>query len=470
MSFSRDPPPAMSLSQDTQGIFSEFEDPERQDLVHRVLINVGVIEADFVEEIPRANLFLLWFAAKETLEEWAKPASDTVILVLRKQLNEAPLDIPAFLVFSKKNPFTEIRSKKRKFSQPSEEHQQSSPTTSTMSSDPRSNLDATSMECLSVDHSANLQPAIPFPTTSSLPKRDQTIVAQSLGRDKNRCLVTAQGSLFLQSAHIVPHRFSGTVVRSGHTPFWNHLTIYWGRAQCKKWEAELLQGDVINTEFTANMMSLSQHAHSYWGSARFAFRPVSINEDRTEMQIALHWLPILPTSIKRTDLVLPTENPFKNPDAHTRFLPSNNEGLYHWLRQEEIQSGELFTVVTDNPAERPLPSWDLLTLMWHLTRLAAMQGAGEEEEDEEGRPDDDTAPISMGNRADRKENRRVSRGRSPAIPHHSENLSPASAQFTMRLRSQEKSISPLRQLSPGLEIPKRQRLHHSRSRSPMLEE
>ena len=47
-----------------------------------------------------------------------------------------------------------------------------------------------------------------------------------------------------------------------------------------------------------------------------------------------------------------------------------------------LESGHIFTVRTDNPETHPLPSMELLQLRWDLSRIANMQGVGEEELDD----------------------------------------------------------------------------------------
>ncbi|KAJ5890158.1 hypothetical protein N7504_010968 [Penicillium tannophilum] len=325
----------MSVSCDTENIFSEFEDPERQALIGRVLNNLKLVKGDSEEEIPRGNLFLLWFAAKDVLEDLARPSSDARLMSLQqKLLTLLQLDIPSFLVFTKQNPFTSTRGT----------------------------------------------------------KRNSRIVEKSLARDREQCLVTMRGAPTLESAHIIPNQFCGTVVRPGSSEFWNHLRAFWGQTQTQKWEAELLQSSyTINTEFTANMMTLSKQVNAYWRCAMCAFRPVSVNEAQTVMHIALHWLPMLQPSVKRSDYVSPTENPFSGDTQEVMTmttLPTARIGLYNWERKVEIRSGDIFTVTTDDPLHRPLPSWDLLLLMWHLTRIAAMQGAGEDSDDDLPSDDD----------------------------------------------------------------------------------
>lgn len=91
----------MSVSCDTENIFSEFEDPERQALIGRVLNNLELADGDSQAEIPRGTLFLLWFAAKNVLEDLAKPLSDASLTLLQKRVvTSLPLDIPSFCKYS----------------------------------------------------------------------------------------------------------------------------------------------------------------------------------------------------------------------------------------------------------------------------------------------------------------------------------------------------------------------------------
>jgi hypothetical protein len=60
---------------------------------------------------------------------------------------------------------------------------------------------------------------------------------------------------------------------------------------------------------------------------------------------------------------------------------TEKEGIECFLarRQDDgsyrgIESGDIFTFTTDDPAIRPLPSWELLDMQWVLQRLTAMSG------------------------------------------------------------------------------------------------
>ena len=119
-----------------------------------------------------------------------------------------------------------------------------------------------------------------------------------------------------------------------------------------------------------------------------AFRPLWTNESKTEMRLGFHWLSLLPNAIKRRDLVLSTENPFDDEDQQKNLLPTRKISLFNYEADKRIVSGDVFVVATDDPQTRPLPSWDLLLLMWHLSRIAAMQGAGEDSDDDDPSDDD----------------------------------------------------------------------------------
>ncbi|KAL2376476.1 hypothetical protein RJZ90_007473 [Blastomyces dermatitidis] len=85
--------------------------------------------------------------------------------------------------------------------------------------------------------------------------------------------------------------------------------------------------------------------------------------------------------------------------------PATSEGLYDYDGGEgspvatgkrkmdgqpeygALISGQVITLTTDDVAKRPLPSWPLLELQWHLQRVAGMSGAAEAR-DEVGRNDD----------------------------------------------------------------------------------
>jgi hypothetical protein len=139
----------------------------------------------------------------------------------------------------------------------------------------------------------------------------------------------------------------------------------------------------MDMERLYNQITLEVHVHRYWDCAQIALRPIWVSEDRTEMQIAYHWLPLtenMPGAAEhiRYEYVSIMENPYQDPKYRPRETPGGNNVVFHMETGVRISSGYVFTVKTDNKDERPLPSMELLELRWHLSRIAHMQGAAEE--------------------------------------------------------------------------------------------
>ncbi|KAJ5197254.1 hypothetical protein N7449_007733 [Penicillium cf. viridicatum] len=142
---------------------------------------------------------------------------------------------------------------------------------------------------------------------------------------------------------------------------------------------------------------------SLWKSLFIGTRTVRFNEDRTEMQIAFHWLPLkenIPGAAKhiRSELVSIAENPYQDPKYRPRESPGRNNVVFHTKTGVRISSGYVFTVKTDNKRERPLPSMELLGIRWHLSRIARMQGKAEDE-DSDYESDGGSVSVRSGSRS-----------------------------------------------------------------------
>lgn len=125
-------------------------------------------------------------------------------------------------------------------------------------------------------------------------------------------------------------------------------------------------------------MTLDAQVKEYWDNGLIAFRPIRINREDTEMQIAFYWLPHKESlgEIWRDDFMPLEDNSFEGPeyegDQHKG--PETGEAIVHAETGEKIRSGDIFTVRTDDKEHRPLPSFELLEMRWHLSRIAAMKG------------------------------------------------------------------------------------------------
>lgn len=228
------------------------------------------------------------------------------------------------------------------------------------------------------------------------------LILQCLERDNARCILTKRDQPGLQCAHIVPFKLNGFSARD-KTLRW--LQTFWGRDLADKWIAELLRGsnqpDLLNTEQVKNLITLGSQEHNYWDNCMFAFRPIRTYQQNTKMDIAFHWLPPR-GSEKRTDYIPTLLHPYPSQPQGYGTSPGGNRYLLHCETLNVILSGHIFTVTTANPVTHPLPSEELLTMQWHLSRIASMQGAGEDE-DSDLDSDDGSVAVTSGSRSPAKE-------------------------------------------------------------------
>ncbi|KAJ5795204.1 hypothetical protein N7457_001803 [Penicillium paradoxum] len=192
------------------------------------------------------------------------------------------------------------------------------------------------------------------------------------------------------NAHIVPNGLNRTSQDYlDCRGCWVWLDAFWGTRHVHQWKAQLLSEGAIDTERVYNMITVDTQTREYWDFALCAFRPVSVNAEKTEIHIAFHWLPFvedgpLNIPIKRSQRVPTTEHIFSDPYYKPQSGAGDNNQLYHNQTDRPITSGYVFKITTDDPKERPLPSIELLQLRWNLSRIAALPGASEDEDGYDG--------------------------------------------------------------------------------------
>ncbi|KAJ5966898.1 hypothetical protein N7501_003146 [Penicillium viridicatum] len=264
-------------------------------------------------------------------------------------------------------------------------------------------------------HSPNIPSPNRFPARERDPwlpwadsRREEKMVdlpTESGIRDGRQCVVTKRGQPLIESARILPKKLNGTqheyLMRSN---CWPWLKAFWGEEKVNMLQSLLLSEEsTMDMERLYNRITLEIHVHRYWDRAMCALRPIWVNEDRTEMQIAFHWLPLkenIPGAAKhvRSDFVSTTENPYQDPKYRPRETPGGNNLVFHTETGARISSGYVFTVKTDNKRERPLPSMELLVIRWHLSRIACMQGKAEDE-DSDYESDGGSVSVRSGSRS-----------------------------------------------------------------------
>jgi hypothetical protein len=158
-----------------------------------------------------------------------------------------------------------------------------------------------------------------------------------------------------------------------HT-FWDCLKNFWPREKVTAWEAELFPGGIsgIGIESVHNRITFSPSAHDYWNRGAFALKPISMSDDNTTLKVQFFWQKKQNSTQAIIEL---SDTPFATKDL------DHNEGAFNGsvrlfnCKEERIQSGDFFDLKTNNPMDRPLPSFQLLEMQWFLQRVVGMAGA-----------------------------------------------------------------------------------------------
>ncbi|PGG95396.1 hypothetical protein AJ79_10083 [Helicocarpus griseus UAMH5409] len=218
-------------------------------------------------------------------------------------------------------------------------------------------------------------------STSSGTNRSTTASNKCKERDNYECVFT--GWEEPDDARIYPQCL---IKASGREPravarFWGILDWFWEDDHVQRWKKEIF-GDPQNLKAPKdgcfNMISLNKHLHSLWGAGRFALRPMEISADHKELKVEFHWQPKPSHGTEEIDLLTEpaSSRGLYTYDGKRGFSAPEGDQVY-----KAICSGDVFSIITNDSSNLPLPSWDLLEMQWHLQRIAGMSGAAEAEED-----------------------------------------------------------------------------------------
>ncbi|CAG8929993.1 unnamed protein product [Penicillium salamii] len=162
---------------------------------------------------------------------------------------------------------------------------------------------------------------------------------------------------------------------------WSWIEMFWGAEKCAKWKSGVMNETIVDTEKLYNVMTLAYHVSGYWDKAICAFRPISLSYDQKVLEISFHWLPCISKSIKRKDRVS-TLHPFGEDMDKWPQEPVKTHGIMHVCTECPIRSGEIIELTTDDPVQYPLPTMELLLMRWHMSRIVALQGAANDEDED----------------------------------------------------------------------------------------
>lgn len=166
---------------------------------------------------------------------------------------------------------------------------------------------------------------------------------------------------------------------SGISPdFWNLLDLFWESDKIKRWKNKIfLDSGYPNTgvEACSNLICLSPNAHLMWSHGIFALKPLELTDNDTRFVVRFFWQPRPDHNFEDfVDLVKepPRSDNLNSIGKDFWLCCLNNDGTC-----KNIQSGQTFSLHTNDPTNQPLPSWDLIEMQWTLQRLVRMSGAAE---------------------------------------------------------------------------------------------
>ncbi|OJJ46701.1 hypothetical protein ASPZODRAFT_16449 [Penicilliopsis zonata CBS 506.65] len=208
-------------------------------------------------------------------------------------------------------------------------------------------------------------------STSEIPPR----INRCKIRDNEQCILTKAGYV-VEVAHIYPSSLQGQEAKSAF--FWQALRVFWTAERTKRWEKDVFGP---NTNTCANLVTMAPHTHAYWDGALFALKPLGKSEDESKMEMQFFWL--RPTSLSSPVILdIPPSIPTDYDSSVVKVK------LFDCEVDKKLCSGDRIVITTDDPINRPLPSYNLLEMQWVLHRLTALCGEGEiaspSSSDEEG--------------------------------------------------------------------------------------
>ncbi|OQD88184.1 hypothetical protein PENANT_c004G10152 [Penicillium antarcticum] len=243
-----------------------------------------------------------------------------------------------------------------------------------------------------------LSPYYQFETESTTSTDDPRYATAPIAKDAARerdgykCVITGARKVY-QTARIFPVLVTKppSEVAPAFPAIWKFVDFFWDHSTGERWKKA-----VFNSSFDperpvsdcTNLICLRNDLRTAWADGLFALRPVSVSDDKTEIEIEFHWQPRVGHAT--SDMVDVTKEP--RPSKYV----SSVENLFVVVSERgnsflPIQSGYRFKITTNNPVDHPLPSFDLLDMQWNFTRMVSMSAVadtfddGDDDDDDDGR-------------------------------------------------------------------------------------
>ncbi|CAG8237497.1 unnamed protein product [Penicillium nalgiovense] len=226
------------------------------------------------------------------------------------------------------------------------------------------------------------------PTFSPRRRAPPVAIYAARERDGYECVITGTRKIYQTTPIFPASAINAFLQNSPGTPnIWAFADVFWGTSTTSRWKKAFFN-DPTNPDSPvndcSNLICLRRDLRTAWSSGLFALRPAWISDDMTAMEIEFYWQP------KPDHKLFDTVDVAKQPPS-TKNLSSVDQLIVAVGNRGEpsyraIESGYRFRMTTDDPIIRPLPSFDLLDMQWHFTRLTALCAATsffDEDEDED---------------------------------------------------------------------------------------
>ncbi|RFU29201.1 hypothetical protein B7463_g7144, partial [Scytalidium lignicola] len=150
------------------------------------------------------------------------------------------------------------------------------------------------------------------------------------------------------------------------------LNLFWPSEKLATWRAavDANKSDIYG-ENPSNMLCLNPLANAMWNIGTFAFKPVSISEDKKVLTMQFFWQAERGQDMADIDLLTAPPSTQDLDSAYSCWLAYGDE---------RMKSGRIVTMTTNDPVAFPLPSFELFEMQWFCRRVLAMAGPAREDE------------------------------------------------------------------------------------------
>ncbi|OAX80893.1 hypothetical protein ACJ72_04763 [Emergomyces africanus] len=219
-----------------------------------------------------------------------------------------------------------------------------------------------------------------------------------LCRKRDKTCVLTKATEPNNVSHIIPYSLSARSP-SQLRDFWELLSFFWDASKISQIQQYIKEK---STETIGNYLLLAPHVHVYWDAQLFALKPLVMSDDKKSLTVEFCWLcPENVDSVQLTTAALPADG--QKFTVKPPSFPANlgqggrkcshserpNLRIYNSETNEQIVSGQIITLTTEDPENMPLPDPLLLSLQWTLHRVFALASAAGYKEDENGDYEED---------------------------------------------------------------------------------